>query len=282
MSTPDEDTATTLIKGLVSLLKEGGFERAKFSSNNVSVLEALPNDCLTPALTKVDFRVEELPGHQALGLVWEPQGDYLRIKVAMLSYPSTQRGLLSLVISLFDPLRIVPPFFLPLKLQRLSKLGLGWDAQISEEERVVWERLIKGFPKWSQIRVPRTFQGLTNSAENQLYVFADASNNGIGAICYLRTCINNTYFILFVMRKSRVAPIKPLSIPRMELSAAVVSVRLCNFIFVQRELDLYLTETVFWSHSTTVLSYLRNTSKRRPVFETNRINLICEFSSVDQ
>ena len=106
MSTPDEDTVKTLIKGLISLLKEGGFELAKFSSNNVSVLEALPNDCLTPALTEVDFRVEELPSHQALGLVWEPQGNYLRIKIAMLSYPSTRRDLLLLVMSLFDPLGV--------------------------------------------------------------------------------------------------------------------------------------------------------------------------------
>ena len=64
VSTPDEDTAKTVIKGLVSLLKEVGFELAKFSSNNVSVLEALPNDCLTSALTEVDFRVEELPSHK--------------------------------------------------------------------------------------------------------------------------------------------------------------------------------------------------------------------------
>ena len=69
-STPDEATAKTLIKGLVLLLKEGGFELEKFSSNNVSVLQALPNDWLTPALTDVGFRVEKLPGHQALGLVW--------------------------------------------------------------------------------------------------------------------------------------------------------------------------------------------------------------------
>ena len=116
MSTPDKDTAKTLIKGLVSLLKEVGFELAKISSNNVSALEAVPNDCLTPALTEVHFRVGKFPGHHALGLVWEPQGDYLRIKVAMLSYPSTRRGLLSLVISLFDPFGIVSPFLLPLKL----------------------------------------------------------------------------------------------------------------------------------------------------------------------
>ena len=120
-------------------------------------------------------------------------------------------------MSLFDPLGVVSPFLLPLKLQlqQLSKLGLGWDAQIPEKERVVWERLIKGFFKLSQICVPLTFQGLTNSAENQLHVFADASNNGIGAICYLHTRINNTHFISFVMGKSRVAPIKPMSTPRM-------------------------------------------------------------------
>ena len=184
-------------------------------------------------------------------------------------------------MSLFYPLGIVSLFLLPLKLQlqRLSKLGLGWDAQIPEEERIVRERLIKGFPKLSQICVPRTFQGLTNSAENQLHVFADASNNDIEAICYLRTRINDIHFILFVMGKSRVAPMNPMSTPRMELNAAVIAVRLAKF--VQRELNVYLMETVFWSNSTTV-SYLRNTSKRRRVFETNCINLIREFSWVNQ
>ena len=82
------------------------------------------------------------------------------------------------------------------------------------------------------------------------------------------------------MEKSRVAPIKPMSTPRMELRAAVIAVRLAKYL--QRELDLYLTETVFWSDNTTVLSYLRNTSKRRPLFETNCINLILEFFLVDQ
>ena len=66
----------------------------------------------------------------------------------------------------------------------------------------------------------------------------------------------------------------------MELSAAVVAVHLAKF--VQRELDLCLTETVFWSDSTTILSYLRNTFKKRLVFETNHINLIREFSLVEQ
>ena len=82
------------------------------------------------------------------------------------------------------------------------------------------------------------------------------------------------------MGKSRVAPVKLLSTPRMELSATVIAVRLAKF--VQRELDVNFDCIVYWSDSTTVLGYLPNTSKRRPIFETNRIKLICELSSVNQ
>ena len=66
---------------------------------------------------------------------------------------------------------------------------------IPDEKRVAWERFIKGFPKLNQICVSRTFQGLTNLAENQLHEFADVSNNDIDTICYLHTCIDNIYFI---------------------------------------------------------------------------------------
>jgi len=66
----------------------------------------------------------------------------------------------------------------------------------------------------------------------------------------------------------------------MELSSAVIAVHMARF--VQRELDISLCKTAFWSNSTTMLSYLRNTSKRRPIFETNRIQLILELSLVDQ
>ena len=109
-----------------------------------------------------------------------------------------------------------------------------------------------------------------SSLENvQLHVFADASSVGIGAVCYLRVSKANNCFVSFMMGKSRVAPAKPLTIPRLELCAAGIAVRLAKF--VTRELDVTPEKTVFWSDSTTVLSYMQSTSKRRPVFETNRI-----------
>ena len=87
-------------------------------------------------------------------------------------------------------------------------------------------------------------------------------------------------FVLFIISKSLVAPVKSLTTPRMELSAAVIAVHLAKF--VQRGLDVCFTSVVFWSDLTTVIKYLRITSKSRTIFEINRIKLILELSSVTQ
>ena len=185
-------------------------------------------------------------------------------------------------MSIFDPLGIISPFLLPLELllQHLTKSGLGWDAKIPETEKLTWEKFLRALPKLGSISIPQCFPGLTQSTKNQLHVFSDALNAGIGAVCYLRTFVDDICCASFIMGKSRVAPVKPLSTPRMELSAAVIAVCLARFVL--RELDVSFDRTVFWSDSTTVLGYLHNTSKRRPVFEMNRIKLIRELSTVDQ
>ena len=79
-------------------------------------------------------------------------------------------------------------------------------------------------------------------------------------MCYLCTCVDGICCASFIMRRSRVAPLKPLSTPRMELSAAVIAVRLARFVF--RELDVSFDRAVVWSDSTTVPSYLHDTLKR--------------------
>ena len=75
----------------------------------------------------------------------------------------------------------------------------------------------------------------------------------------------------FVIGKSRVAPLKPMTIPRLELSAATVSVRLDKMI---RELQVSIDGSVFWSDSTSVLRYVENQDKRFHTFVSNRIGAI--------
>ena len=267
-SAPDIDNAVKLVHDVEALLQGGGFELAKLSSNLPEVLEGLPAECLASELNQVDLS-PEIPKQKTLGLVWYPQEDVLGVKVSEMAYPVTRRGLLSLVMSIFDPLGFLSPFLLPLKLllQRLVKFG--WDADMPKAEKQTLRKFSKHLLKLGEISTSRCLSGFSSLENVQLHVFADASSVGIGAVCYLRMSNANNCFVLFMMGKSRVAPAKPLTIPRLELCAAGIAVRLAKF--VTRELDVTPEKTVFWSDSTTVLSYLQSTSKRRPVFETNRI-----------
>jgi len=84
----------------------------------------------------------------------------------------------------------------------------------------------------------------------------------------------------FTLGKSRQAPLKSVTIPRLELQAAVTAVRVDDLL--RRELRIPLLNSVFWTDSTTVLQYLTNHRKRFKMFVANRIAKILDKSSPDQ
>jgi hypothetical protein len=106
-----------------------------------------------------------------------------------------------------------------------------------------------------------------------LHHFSDASTKGYGQCTYIR--LKNEQgrvFCSLVMGKSRVAPLKTVTIPRLELTAAVVSVRVSDLL--QRELEYdHLTE-VFWTDSNVVIGYIKNDSRRFRTFVANRVQQI--------
>ena len=84
----------------------------------------------------------------------------------------------------------------------------------------------------------------------------------------------------FVLGKSRVAPLKVMSIPRLELTAAVVAVKLNRLI--RNELEYPIDDTIFWTDSSMVLQYIRNESRRFQTFVANRVAMIHEESTPKQ
>ena len=112
-----------------------------------------------------------------------------------------------------------------------------------------------------------------------LHHFADASEVGYGTVSYLR--MENSEGetrCSFLLSKSRVAPLKQVSIPRMELTAASVAVKIDQVI--KRELPV--KRTYFWTDSQTVLRYIHNTTARFQTFVANRLAVIQDGSSPDQ
>jgi hypothetical protein len=113
----------------------------------------------------------------------------------------------------------------------------------------------------------------------ELHHFSDAAETGYASVSYLRLIdADNKINCVFLTGKSRVAPLKFMSIPRLELSAATLSVRLDNML--RRELGLHITRSLFWTDSTTVLKFIHNKDKRFLTFVANRVAVIHDGSEV--
>jgi len=117
---------------------------------------------------------------------------------------------------------------------------------------------------------------------SQLHYFSDASETGFRSVSNLR--LSNGHggiYCTILQGKSRLVPLKQITIPRLELSAAVASVQLDNVL--KRELDLPLAEqSVFWMESTSIVRFIRNETKRFHTFVANRIAIIRDGSDLDQ
>ena len=103
----------------------------------------------------------------------------------------------------------------------------------------------------------------------QLHVFCDASEIAYGAVAYFRTVTRGCINVTFVVSKTRLAQIKGLTVPRLELQAAVMASKLKSKIF--EEIDLEIDETYFWSDSKIVLHYLSNTQRRFSTYVSHRV-----------
>ena len=142
--------------------------------------------------------------------------------------PATRRGILSVICYVYDPLGFVSPCILPAKAiqQDLCLKGLGWDDPIPETSKQKWEAWLRELPKLEQFQIPRCFkpQEFSDVKRCELHHFSDASNQGYGAVSYLRQInAGGKVHCSLIMAKSRLAPLKAMTIPRMELSAAVLA-----------------------------------------------------------
>ena len=233
----------------------------------------------------MDLDLDQLPLERALGVYWDAQTDTFKFKALQAYKPSTKRGMLSVVSSLFDPLGFLSPFVFTAKilLQELWRQKLSWDQEIPEPYSSLWQKWLQELPCVTTIEIPRCYKAQCPSAQAtvQLHNFSDASRHGYAAVSYLRFIDEQgVIHCSFVMGKTRNAPIKEWTIPRLELQATVLAVRLSNSIL--KELDLRVNEIFFWSDSMTSLQYIKNQTKRFQTFVANRVAEIHESTTPEQ
>ncbi|XP_074608716.1 uncharacterized protein LOC141863136 [Acropora palmata] len=276
------DCAIQIVLQLRNFLSKGGFRLTKWLSNNSKVLNFIPHEERAPSLLDLDLDKDKPPIQRALGLHWNMDADMFTFKVNLKEKPNTRRGILSLTSSLYDPLGLVAPIILPAKklLQDLCKQKLGWDDPIHDDDKERWEKWKNQLSELPKITVSRCFRpiGFGELKLVELHSFADASQVAYGAVCYLRLVdVNGRMHCAFLVGRSRLAHVRPMTVPRLELCAAVLAVQLKQSI--KEELDIPVTKATFWSDSTCVLQYIKNQSRRFHTFVANRLSIIHELST---
>ncbi|XP_038077334.1 uncharacterized protein LOC119745182 [Patiria miniata] len=168
-------------------------------------------------------------------------------------------------------------------LGSLCRRDIGWDEEIQGEDLRIWNQWLSEVKDLDQLRTRRCYKpsGFGQVVSCQLHIFADASDVGYGVAAYLRLCDESGRISCsLVTGKARVAPLKKMTIPRMELTAATIAVRLGKVL--TQELDCDIHGTYYWTDSMTVLRYLANDSSRFQTFVANRIAIIRDASCLQQ
>jgi len=134
-----ETKAISLVSELRALLSKGGFWLTKWISNSRKVIESVPTS--ERAVSVRVHLLDQLPCERALGIRWDVETDTFGLKISLKDKPSTRRGILSIVSSIYDPLGFAAPFILPAKrlLQNLCRRGLGWDNSVKRRHRYLAE-----------------------------------------------------------------------------------------------------------------------------------------------
>jgi len=277
-----EEEAIQLITELRALLAEGGFNLTKWASNRKAVVRAVPEKERAKSLNNIDLEVDGLPDEKTLGLTWRLADDEFTFQTMEREKPATRRGMLSVVSAVFDPLGFLSPFLLKARLviQDLTRMKLGWDETPPDHQLSQWREWRTGLEMIRHFSIKRCVRP-QGAVECQLHHFSDASQFAYGTVTYFRV-VNQDGSIdcTLIMSKSRLAPLKTMSIPRLELSAAALAVRVDSML--QQELNLDLKPSVFWTDSAIVLGYIHNTMARYHTFVANRISAIRDGSVPEQ
>ena len=257
----------------------------KWVSNSTAVLKTIPRQLRKSGVQDLDLGSEVLSGERALGVCWNVETDEFVFRMQLKRKPPTQRGLLSMVSSVYDPLGFISPFLLSAKiiLQVLCRRKLKWDDVIPRDRLHQTQQWLESLPAMEQFSVQRCYKPkeFGTVADMQIHHFSDASEVGYGAVSYLRFIdAESKVHCSFFMSKSCLAPLKSLSAPRLELTAATLAVKLDKML--RNELEVPIDHSVFWTDSTSVLPYIKNENKRFQTFVSNRLTMIHSGSRPDQ
>ena len=268
----EEDEAAKMVDEGSEIMAQGGWQLAKWESNK-NIFDEKENffdPCKNNANSKV------------LGLKWNKDLDCFEFEIIKIdNVLMTKRIVLSIIARTFDPMGYLAPFVMKLKIifQEIWRQGFQWDESLPHDvahEVLSW---IEDLAHVEAIKVPRSYTGTAwrELRDLRLEAFGDASEKANGACVYLvATLPDSSIRSMLVMSKSRVCPLKKITLPCLELLGALLAAKL----LLQVKIALHaIVICRYWTDSTCVLNWIKGDPHRWKTFVSNRVAQIQEISN---
>ncbi|XP_025266369.1 uncharacterized protein LOC112638589 [Camponotus floridanus] len=264
--------AVALQTELRELCTAGGFPLRKWAANSEAILvEGVPSD----HRLQLAHHSWENEVHSTLGLRWHPASDDFSFTIqAPVTGGYTKRRVLSETARLFDPLGWLAPVIIRAKIliQSAWLKGLDWDTPLPTEDAQSWQRLLSELHVLGRLRVERWLGTTHQASQIEIHGFADASERGFAAVVYLRVTTADGTATHLLAAKTKVAPIKPVTLPRLELCAASLLANLTCHLWTS--LDIPSAPVYLWSDSRVALHWIKGHASRWKTYVANRVSLI--------
>jgi hypothetical protein len=284
--------AVEVAKQVIEIHQNAGFNLRNFVSNNDQVLSLLPQ---AEEIVKEVFLnpMQHDVTEKILGTYWNVLNDtyefklnYNKITPAILSYtrPPTKRELLRIVMSIYDPIGLLSHALIRAKviIQETWRSGISWDQPITPLLFTKWKEWFEKFKEIKDLKIPRAYSlKLSEPHQIELHTFCDASEAAYACVIYFRIEFEDHVEVVLVTSKSKVAPNKVISVPRLELQAALLGVRLADTVI--KEHTVKITNKTYWSDSKTVLSWVTTSDPQRlSQFVGVRVGEIVDTSKTEE
>ena len=275
------DDALNLVQRISEVMRPASFNFRKWMSSNADVISRVPE----PDRADVQGVLKSDPTatsnlKKVLGVQWNIYDDTFRFGgFGSEVFPKdnvTKRDMASQIAKLFDPLGLISPYTITGKLlfqETWAAQHLDWDDTIGPAKKALWSDWTKQLLTLDDLSIPRAVTLPYVRKDASLIVFADSSLKAYCATVYLRVRYSGgLYSSRLVVAKSRVAPLKPkLTIPRLELVAALIAARLANYVQGIYGKEVPVT---FFTDSTIALHWIKGEAGRWKSFVANRVDEI--------
>lgn len=251
------------------ILNSAGFPLRKWTSNNINVI---PESHTGKEVH--DNVVICNDNSKPLGITWS-KNDKLNFNFCFKNSSlriHNKRNILADIAQVFDPLGLLSPATIKTKIfmQHLWKQKLSWDEPVDKQTELEWQKISSKLAHLNSITLPRKATGFNDRICVELHGFCDASEAAYGACIYLKnTSADNKVSVELLIAKTRVAPIKTLTIPKLELCGALLLAELDKKV-IKSSRTVY-SNSFFWTDSSIALGWINTAPNLLKIFVGNRV-----------